>query len=334
MTDQRFYARQGPFSVEELSRRLDVPFQGNGALILEDVASLKQAGAKDLSFFDPKRGAQLTGTQAGACILSKDVPGMTALLTPKPYETFARAARLFYPLIEEESVSWGQAIHPTAKIAASAVLSPGVVVGPHAVIGEGCYIGPNSVVGRGVVLGPQSKIQAGVTLSHCVIGAQVQIAQGTAIGQAGFGFMMDGDSPLDFPQLGRVLVGNNIIIGANVAIDRGSLEDTEIGDGTRIDNLVQIAHGVKIGRGCIIVSQVGIAGSTTIGDRTILAGQVGVVDHVTIGKNVRVAAQSGIMRDIPDGAAMGGSPAVSIRDWHKQSLALHRLIQRKNKQEE
>lgn len=205
-------------------------------------------------------------------------------------------------------------------------MEPGVVIKAHAKVGDYGFLGAGAVIGRGVEIGAHCRVGAGATVSHALLGDHVTLFPGVRIGQAGFGFAMDAKGFLTMPQLGRVLIEDRVEIGANTTIDRGSLKDTKIGFGTRIDNLVMIGHNVEVGRHCVLVAQVGIAGSTRLGDHVVIAGQAGLAGHIKIGSGVQVAAQSGIMKDLPDGAVVGGSPCVPIKQWMRQQVALARLV--------
>jgi len=301
-----------------------------------DVSSLGEAGPKDVSFLDNKRYADsFVVSRAGACLVRPDMAdrapkGMALLLTSDPYRGYARVAGLFYP-----------ASSPKPAIAATAVIEDGVELGAgcrveagayiarRAEIGMNCHIGVNAVIGEGVKLGNDCVIGPCASLSYCVLGERVIIHAGARIGQDGFGFAMGASGHLKVPQLGRVLIEDDVEIGANTAIDRGSGPDTVIGAGSKIDNLVQIAHNVQLGRGCVIVSQVGISGSTKAGDGVIMAGQAGLTGHLSIGAGARIAAQSGVMRDVKPGEEVGGSPAKPVRDWLRGVAALERLTRKK-----
>ncbi|MCC7281954.1 MAG: UDP-3-O-(3-hydroxymyristoyl)glucosamine N-acyltransferase, partial [Acetobacteraceae bacterium] len=212
-----------------------------------------------------------------------------------------------------------------ALIGAGAEIGPFAVIEAGAELGPGCRIGPHAVIGEGCRLGEGCRIGAHASLSHAVLGARVFVYPGARIGQPGFGFAASADGFVTVPQLGRVLVGDDVEIGANCCVDRGSVGDTVIGAGTRIDNLVQIAHNVRIGRACVIVAQTGISGSAELGDFAQLGGQAGVTGHLKIGAKARIAAQAGVMTDVPDGAEYAGSPAENIRTHIRGIMTLRRL---------
>jgi UDP-3-O-[3-hydroxymyristoyl] glucosamine N-acyltransferase len=228
-------------------------------------------------------------------------------------------------------------VHPTAVIASTArigercTIGAYTVIGEHVIIGEDGHVDSHSVIDDHVHIGKCARIFSHVTISCAHIGDYVLIKPGTRIGQQGFGFHMDENGHFDVPQLGTVQIGHHVQIGSKTTIDRGSFGITNIGHGVRIDNLVQIAHNVDIGDQSVLVAQVGVAGSTRLGRFVIAAGQVGIAGHLNIGNGVRIAAQSGLMRDVADGETVAGSPAVSVRDWHKQTVALQRMAQAKKK---
>jgi UDP-3-O-[3-hydroxymyristoyl] glucosamine N-acyltransferase len=318
--------------VAGLAAAVGAEVQGEVARVITGVAALSTAGPGDLSFLDnPRYRAQLPETRAGAVLLSpKDAPavpaGTTALVTGEPYRAYARAADLLYPPAEPEP-----GVHPAAVVDEAATLAPGVrveacaVVGPGAEIGENAWIEAGAVIGPSVVLGAGVRVGAGASVSHAIIGPRSRLYPGARVGQDGFGFAMGAGGHTKVPQLGRVLIGADVEIGANTCIDRGAGPDTVIGDGVWIDNLVQIGHNVVVGRGAVIVAQCGVSGSSRVGDFAALGGQVGVAGHLTIGAGARVAAQSGLMRDVPPGAEVMGSPALPIRRFMRQIATLARM---------
>ncbi|HEY4134193.1 MAG TPA: UDP-3-O-(3-hydroxymyristoyl)glucosamine N-acyltransferase [Alphaproteobacteria bacterium] len=334
MADPRFFSVAGPFTLGQLAdiAGASLPAGSDPGRLIRDVAPLDQAEPEHVSFLDNRRYVDaLVASRAGACVVAKAhvdraPAGMSLLLSEAPYLSFAKIARAFHPLPE---VTAG--IAPTAVVDASAKLGVGCRLDAGAVVGRGvelgarCHIGPNAVIGDGVTMGEDCIVGASASVSHSVVGARVYVYPGARIGQDGFGFASGPNGHLRIPQLGRVVVGNDVEIGANTSIDRGAGPDTVIGDGCMIDNLVQIGHNVQMGRGCVIVSQVGISGSTKLGDYVVVGGQAGLAGHLNIGSGVRIAAKSGVHSNIPAGLEVGGIPAVPIRDWRRQVARLVRM---------
>jgi UDP-3-O-[3-hydroxymyristoyl] glucosamine N-acyltransferase len=338
MPDPRFFDRAGPHSLDALAAlcgvRLSDP--AAGGRLFDDVAPLETAGPREVTFLENRKyAAAFAGSRAGAAFVDermaeKAPAGMVLLLTAEPYKAFARAAQAYYPprpLVPGRSPA--ALIDPTAivpddcAIAAFAVIEAGVRLGARVQIGMG------TAIAAGVEIGDDCRIAANVTLSHCLIGARVVLHPGVRIGQAGFGFAPDAAGPVKLPQLGRVVIGDDVDIGANTTIDRGSGHDTVIGQGTMIDNLVQIGHNVVIGRGCILVSQVGISGSTRLGDFVVVAGQGGLAGHLQIGDRARIGAKSGLMRDVAAGETVVGYPAVPAKDFWRQTAFLQRAARKR-----
>ena len=338
MPDPRFFAAAGPFTLAEIADAAGARLAAGAdpAMRLSDVAPLGQATPKQLSFLDNRKYVDaFAACRAGACIapaaLARRAPADVAVLTSDaPYRSYALAAALFHPApAPVPGVHPAAVIDPAAALAAGCRVEPGAVIEAGARIGARCAIGANATIGPAVEIGDDTRIGAGASLSHCLIGARVSIYPGVRIGQEGFGLAIDRSGHVKVPQLGRVLVEDDVEIGANTTIDRGAGPDTVIGQGCWIDNLVQIAHNVRVGRGCAIAAQTGIAGSVRIGDFVLIAGQVGVVGHLTIGDGARIAGQAGVIRDIEPGGTYGGTPAVPIRQWHRQSAHLARLARDK-----
>jgi UDP-3-O-[3-hydroxymyristoyl] glucosamine N-acyltransferase len=307
-------------------------------------AALETAGPADIAYMDnPKYTDALAATQAGLCLVAPRfadrVPaGTTALISPTPYHAFAKVLARFFPAaLKPASVFGLQGVAPGAFVHATAVLEAGVTVDPGAVVGPGAEIGAGTVIASHAVIGPQVRIGrdcaigAGSTLQSALIGNRVIIHPGVRIGQDGFGFAMSPKGHMKVPQIGRVIIQDDVEIGANSCIDRGASRDTVIGEGTKIDNLVQIGHNVVIGRHCVIVSQVGIAGSTTLEDFVVLGGQVGLAGHLTVGMGAQVAAQSGVAGDIPRGARYGGYPAQPGLSWAREIALLKTLVAKRGK---
>jgi UDP-3-O-[3-hydroxymyristoyl] glucosamine N-acyltransferase len=339
VADERFYQKSGPYTVQDLAvlsgAQLDPDVDSNQLIM--DIAPLHKAVVGHLScLHNPKYIEQFKQTKATACLISPEYAkyapkGVVLLLSEKPYRAFGQVAALFYPGAKKAGeISPQASVHSTAKIGKNCFIGPFAVIEANVHIGDGCEIGSNSVIEAGVELGKECQIAANVTISHALLGDRVVVKPGARIGQKGFGFHMDELGHLNIPQLGRVVIGDAVEIGANTTIDRGAAEDTIIGHGTRIDNLVQIAHNVQIGDNCVIVAQSGVSGSTQMGRYVVVAGQVGITGHLVIGDGVKIAAQSGVMRDIAKGDTVAGTPSVAVRDWHRQTIALKRLAEKGN----
>jgi len=340
MADPRFFDRAGPFSLSALAALSGATLadEAAGERVMVDVAPLQTAGPDDVTFLDNRKYlGEFEQSRAGAAFVTKDLAGrapagMAVLVAGNPYKAYALAAQAFYP---EPRVRPGVArtasIHPAALVPADCEIGDHVVIEAGAKVGARCRIGSNTVVGPAVELGDDCRVAPNVTLSHCVIGARVVLHPGVCIGQPGFGFAPDPVRPVKIPQLGRVVIGDDVDIGANTTIDRGSGHDTVIGPGTMIDNLVQIGHNVRIGRGCVLVAQVGISGSTTVGDYVMIAGQSGLVGHLKIGDGARIAAQAGVARDVEAGETVGGSPAIPLTEWLRAHALLRRMAQKKDR---
>ena len=344
MPDPRFFKRTGPFRIREIIAWTGAECSQSGDLdrSIAYLADLAKAGQSDLCYlsdYDYKDVA--SASQCGAClttvVLAQHAPANSiVLLVEDPQAAFAVAAEAFYPsrtdvIVDVELSASGAMIDKSTELAADVIVEAGAVIGPNALIGARSCIGPGATIGAGVVIGEDCHIGANASLAVCLIGDGVIIHPGVRIGQDGFGFVFDQTAVRHskVPQLGRVVIGRDVEIGANTTIDRGALGDTSIGEGCRIDNQVQIGHNVTLGARCIVISQVGISGSCTIGDDVVLAGQVGIANHVTIGAKAQVAAKSGVMRDIAAGEAVMGYPAKPIRAFWRDVAAIGRLTTRK-----
>jgi len=332
--DPRFFLSAGPFSADAILRAVGGITQTDvGGRVFRGVASLELAEGHEVSFCETVRYVEaLRATRAGAVLvpqsLASQVPAAaTAIVCHAPTAAFSVIAGLFHP-----SPSASQEIHVHAVVASTATIGVGCTIGPYSVIGDkaeigpGCTIGSHCIIGPGVVLAEGCKVHDHVFLSHAVCGRGVVLFPGARIGQEGFGFTSGSDGRfVTAPQLGIVELGDHVQVGANSCVDRGSLGNTVLGAGTRVDNLVQIGHNVRTGRGCVLVAQVGISGSTVLEDHVMAGGQAGFAGHLTIGRGARIAAQSGIMEDVPPGIEVLGSPARPIREAVRSLHVLRKL---------
>jgi UDP-3-O-[3-hydroxymyristoyl] glucosamine N-acyltransferase len=322
--------------------RADTPLRRR----IGNIAPLDTAGAGDLSFLDNRKYLrELATTRAGVCLLAPQFeaaapPALAVLTTAEPYRAFIAVARVLFPAALRPSSLFGQSgraasaqVHPSARLESGVTVDPLAVIGPRAEIGTATLIAAGAVIGPGVCIGRQCAIGAGASVLNALIGDRVIIHPGARIGQDGFGYLPSPKGHQKIPQARRVIIQDDVEIGANTTIDRGSTRDTVIGEGTKIDNLVQIAHNVSVGRHCLIASQSGISGSSQVGDFVMMGGQVGLVDHITVGTGAMLGAQSGHMSDVPAGARWIGSPAQPIRDFMKGVAVLRRLARDAGKPE-
>ncbi|HEY2660706.1 MAG TPA: UDP-3-O-(3-hydroxymyristoyl)glucosamine N-acyltransferase [Caulobacteraceae bacterium] len=331
MPDPRFFEPLGPVSLAELCEIAGATLANPPGQALEilGVAPLDRAGEGDIAYFFDRRYDDAVGkTQARACFVSQAhverLPqGCVALITSEPQVAYVRAAnRLHRPRVIPPC---DKLVHPTAELEEGVILAPGAVVGPHARIGRGSAIGANAVIGVGVTMGRDCQIGPNVSVGFALIGDRVRLLAGARVGEAGFGVTGGRDGMVDIPQLGRAILQDGVTVGVNSCIDRGAWDDTVIGENTKLDNLVQIAHNCRIGRNCLAAAHSGISGSTVVGDGVRFGGRAGIADHVTIGDGATVLASGGVMRDIPAGETWGGTPAVPSRQWLRQVAALGRL---------
>lgn len=338
MADPRFFRVAGPFTVAEIARLSGAAIAGagDGERLLRDVAPLDAAGPDHLTFLDNRKYvAAFRATRAGAAfvqpaLVAEAPPRLTLLVAEQPYRAYALAAQAFYPdAPPAPAVARSAAVDPTARLGEGTAVEANAVIGGGVEIGRRCHIGANSVIGAGCVLGDDVRVGANVSISHSLIGSRVRLYPGVRLGQDGFGFAMDPKGFVKVPQLGRVIIEDDVEIGANTTIDRGAGPDTVIGAGTMIDNLVQIGHNVQVGRGCVLIAQSGIAGSTRLGDHVIVAAQGGVTGHLTIGSGARIGAQAGVMRDVAPGESVVGAPAVPVREFFRQVATVQRLSRKK-----
>jgi len=343
MSDPVFFAPSRRFNADEVAAltgaTLLTPDFANNEIVA--LARADCGGKGTLVFIDGKRNAgMLAGIDASVLLCSQDVAalapaGIAVLVSKHPHRDFSMIGRLMYPaasrpgaMTGETGISPAAHIHPSALVEAGAIVEAGAVVGPDAQIGEGTVVAPNAVIGPSCRIGRGGYVGAGATIQHALLGNRVVVHPGARIGQDGFGYVPGAAGLEKVPQLGRVVIQDDVEIGANATIDRGALSDTVIGEGTKIDNLVQIAHNVRIGRFCVFAALCGISGSVTIGDGVMVGGQVGIAEHLSIGAGARIAATSGVMTDIPAGERWGGTPAQPMRKFLRQIATLRAMTDR------
>jgi UDP-3-O-[3-hydroxymyristoyl] glucosamine N-acyltransferase len=335
-----FWAPAGPFSLSELASYAGAEIPevqaAEAGRPIRSVKALDAAGGSDVSFFENRKYlAWLKQTQAAAVFVSAEyasrVPATSIpLISRDPYRAFAKSLEMFFPDAGHPKVGGGAAaIDETARIEDGAFIETGAIIGPQAQIGRGSRIAAGAVIGYRVTVGRDCFVGPGASVTHALIGDRVIIHAGARLGQDGFGFAMGPSGHYKVRQVGRVIVQDGVEIGANTTIDRGALKDTIIGEGTKIDNLVQIAHNVVIGRHCVIAAQTGISGSTILEDFVAMGGQCGTVGHIRIGAGAQVGAQSGVASDIPRGERWGGYPAKPMGTWAREVALLKRLARRK-----
>jgi UDP-3-O-[3-hydroxymyristoyl] glucosamine N-acyltransferase len=341
MTKRQFFKEPKGLTVGEIAALTGAQPLDGARLdqVISNVAPLDLAGTDDLTFFDnTKYNDVLATTRAGACLINeryaKQAPaGVSILCAKDPYRAFVSVARRLFPdslrpssMFGEPGIAPTASVHPSAVIENGATIDPGAVIGPNARIGAGTVIGATAVIGPGVHVGRDSSIGAGSSVIHTLIGDRVIIHPGCRIGQDGFGFLMGADGNVKVPQIGRVIIQDDVEIGAGTMIDRGGIRDTVIGEGTKIDNLVQIGHNVVIGRNCIVVAQSGLSGSVTLVYSVVLGARVGIIEHINVGDGAQLAARSTVLRDVPAGARWAGlSNAKPIKQYFRELVMIERV---------
>ncbi|GAB5505766.1 MAG: UDP-3-O-(3-hydroxymyristoyl)glucosamine N-acyltransferase [Rhizobiaceae bacterium] len=346
MTEPVFFAPQRRFTVDEIATATGAALAdpAHGDIAIEGVATVGQARPATLIFIEDKKLAgQLAGTSAAAVLCRSEFANLVpdcvaALITDRPHLAFAQAAKLLFPssarpgsVTGETGISEAAHISETATIEAGAIVEAGAVIGAGAAVGAGTVVAPGAVVGPQCRIGREGYIGPGASVLFAFFGDRVIVHGGSRIGQDGFGYVPGPRGAEKVPQLGRVIIQDDVEIGANATVDRGAIGDTVIGQGTKIDNLVQIAHNVQIGRFCLIAGQCGISGSVTLGDFVALGGGVGIKDHLNIGTGAQIAAGSGLMYDVPAGEKWAGRPARPYRDFFREVNALRAMSSKKRK---
>ena len=337
MSDPKFFKNSGPFTLEDINKFLGTKLSNNKVskdFFISDIATLSNAKEGSITFFqDLKYKDDLFITKASACILKKEhsdyaPKNLYLIYSENPYMDFTKISQKFYPfelLSKSTTGVKSQDIYDESiKLGKDIIIEKGAVIGKNVTIGDRTTISSNSVIGIGVKIGSDCYIGSNVNITHSIIGNNNIIHQGTSIGQDGFGFSMSQEKHHKIPQVGRVIIENNIEIGSNCCIDRGSLQDTIIKNGTKIDNLVQIAHNCVIGENCIIAGMVGLAGSTTLEDFVVMGAKSGAVGHLTIGKGSQIAAKSGVSKTLPPGKIWAGFPIREVEKWKKEISTLRK----------
>lgn len=323
MPDPRFFDSLPALSVAELAERVGGEMVRGGDLRVSAVAPLGAAGAGDVAFLGDRKFVTALGvTRAGCVILHRaaleSAPEDAAIIiSDEPQAAWARASASFH-----RAIPLSEADRDEAAEDDTVVFEPGVIIGTGARIGRGTRIGANSVIGPGVQIGRGCVIGFNVSVAFALIGDRVRLLSGARIGEAGFGAAQSKTGPVDVPQLGRVILQDGVTVGANSCIDRGAYDDTVVGENTKIDNLVQIAHNCVIGRNCLMAAHTGISGSCVVGDNVIFGGQSGIGDHIRIGEGARVAGGAGVLADIPAGETWSGYPAKPLRQSLREAVWL------------
>lgn len=337
MVDTAFFKNNGPFTLAQIAEICGAELReaSKANFSINNIATMDMAGANEICFFyDKKAKDKAANIKSSACITTPEMEnlipaGVVVLVSSNPKLSFLKLNQHFYSeYTPKADIAASAQIASSAKIGQNCFIGENVVIGENVEIGENCVLEANVVISRSCKIGNGCRIGSGAQIAYCLMGNDCYIYSGARIGLDGFGFMVINGKHQRIPQIGRVIIGNDVEVGANSCIDRGAMDDTIIGDGCRIDNLVQVAHNVKLGRGCILVAQMGIAGSCTFGDYIVCGGQTGFADHINVGSGAQIGAQSGIMRDIEPGAIVMGYPAVPIKDFMKQTAIIQKLTKK------
>jgi len=337
MPDPRFFETRAPLSLGDIARLTGAVIAGADQSVLRivGVAPLDRAGPADIAFLgDKKYLTSLRETAAGACFVHEshagDVPaGCVPIVVGKPQAAWVLTADALH--VARFHGAGVVSVHPDAELEDGVHLAPNVTIGAGAKIGRGTRIAPGAVIGPGVAIGRDCEIGANASVSFALLGDRVRIYAGARIGEAGFGATGGATGVVDVPQLGRVILQDGVTVGANSCIDRGAWEDTVLGENTKLDNMVHIAHNVRLGRNCVLAGFTGLSGSVTVGDGCAFGGRAGIADHVTIGDGAQIAAGAGVFRDIPAGETWAGVPAQPIRNWLRESAILARMAREKKR---
>lgn len=333
MVDISFYQNNGPFSLARVCEitGATISDESKAGEEIVNIATMEKAGANDICFFYDKKAKQKAAEiKAKVCVTTAELlallpAGVIVLVHDNPKMAFLKLNEALYAEYKPTvGISQKASVHPSAKIGRNCFIGDFAVIEENAVIGDDCRIEAGAYIGRACQIGSHCRIGANAYVAYCLMGNDCYIYTGARIGADGFGFELIDGQHHRIPQVGRVIIGNDVEIGANSCVDRGALDDTVIGDGCRVDNLVQIAHNDKFGRGCVLVAQVGVAGSCNFGDYVVCGGQTGFADHLNVGSGAQIAAQSGVMRDVEPQAVLLGTPAVPFKDFMRQVAFLQK----------